>query len=277
MTVMLRLLLVAVVLVAAIATAWSYPTLYGDTGLVLMPTADVIPDTYVTLAGNYAEVKSDAGGRAIIFPVRILYGASDNTELFVLGAESSTKTEEGGFDVLGAGFKVALIHESLVTDLPGISIGTRVYQTQGAIDKRVIDAYLVGSKTIFKTSDLLDEEGYTFRIHLAGFFSRYTGDLGDENFYSAAAGLSYNNFNGTQVVLDFLPELTSNDITFRKSALSFALRRPLSEEFIIEAGTTQPFGEGSGGKLYAGLIYLWGVRETPHSRKPRIDSGTLGY
>lgn len=79
------------------------------------------------------------------------------------------------------------------------------------------------------------------------------------------------------MLLDFLPELESNGIVFRKSALSFALRRPLSEEFVIEAGTTQPFGEGSGGKLYAGLIYLWGVRETPQTRKPRIDSGTLGY
>lgn len=182
MTVMLRLLLVAAVMVAAIATAWSYPTLYGDTGLVLMPSADVIPDTYVMLAGNYAEVKSDAGGRAIIFPVRLLYGASDNTELFVLGAESSTKTEEGGFDALGAGFKVALIHENLMTDWPGISIGARAYQTQGAIDKRVIEAYLVGSKTIFKTSDLLDEEGYTFRVHLAGFFTRFTGDRATRTF-----------------------------------------------------------------------------------------------
>lgn len=277
MTVVLRLLLVAAVLVAAIATTWSYPTLYGETGLVLMPTADVIADTNVALAGNYAEVKTEAGGRAILYPVRILYGASDNTELFVLGAESSTTTAEGGFDVLGAGFKVALIHESLLTDMPGFAIGTRVYQTQGSIDKRIIDAYLVGSKTIFKTSDILDEEGYTFRIHLAGFFTRYTGDLGDENFYSAAAGISYNNFNGTQVAVDFLPELTSNDITFRKSALSFVLRRPLSNEFTIEAGTTQPFGEGSGGKLYAGLIYTWGVRETPTNRRPRIDSGTAGY
>ncbi|MHB9105821.1 MAG: hypothetical protein ACYDCO_02085 [Armatimonadota bacterium] len=277
MTVVLRVLLVAAVLVAAIATAWSYPTLYGETGLVLMPTADIIPDTFVTVSGNYAEVKTEAGERAIIFPVRILYGASDNTELFVLGAESSTATEEGGFDALGAGFKVALIHENLVTDMPGFSVGTRVYQTQGALDKRIIDAYLVGSKTIFKTSDILDEEGYTFRIHLAGFFTRYTGDLGDENFYSAAAGISYNNFNGTQVVLDFLPELTSNGITFRESVLSFALRRPLSKEFTIEAGTTQPFGEGSGGKLYAGLVYTWGIRETPRTRRPRIDSSTMGY
>jgi hypothetical protein len=270
MTVLLRLLLVAAVSVAVTATAWSYPTLYGETGLVLVPTADTTPDTFVSVAGSYTEVNTSAG-RAIIFPVRFLYGASDNLELFVTVSESSTEAAAGGFDVLGGGFKVSLIQEDLLTGRPGAAVGTRVYQTAGAVDKRVIDAYLVGSKTIFKTSDALDEIGYTFRVHLAGFFTRYTGDLGDENFYSAAAGISYHNFNGTSVVVDYLPKLTSNNMTFREDVISFALRRPLSREFMIEAGTTQPFGEGSGGKLYAGLLYEWGIRETPRSRKPRID------
>jgi len=276
MTVLLRMLLVAAVLVAAMATAWCYPDMYGETGLVQVPTADVITDTFVSLAGNYAEVKTDAG-RAILYPIRLLYGASDNTEMFVMIAQSSTATAEGGFDALGGGFKVALIHEDLLTNLPGISVGMRVFQTRGAIDKRIIDAYAVGSKTIFKTSDILDETGYTIRVHLAGFFTRYTGNQGDENFYSAGAGIGYNNFNGTSVVVDYVPELTSNGISFREAVISFALRRPLSNEFTLEAGTTQPFGEGSGGKLYAGLLYTWGVREIPQIRKPRIESTTSGY
>jgi len=276
MTVLLRLLLVTAVVVAAVAASWSFPTLYGDTGLVLVPTADTLQDTFVSVAGNYAEVKTENGGRAIIYPVRFLYGGSDNLELFVTLSESSTSRAEGGFDVLGGGFKVALIQENLATDRPGIAVGARMYQTSGFIDKRVLDAYVVGSKTVFKTSDILDQSGYTFRAHLAGFFSRQTGgNLPDENFYSAAAGVSYNNFNGTSVVVDYVPELTSHNLTYRKAALSFALRRPLSQNFAIEAGTTQPFGEGSGGKLYAGLLYTWGVQQVPRNQEPRIDNS--GY
>jgi len=267
---MLRLLIVAAVSVVMIAAAWSYPTLYGETGLVLMPTADTIQDTFVSAAGNYTEVKSDEG-RAILFPFRVLYGAGDNLELFLTVAESSTDEAEGGFDVLGGGFKVALTQEDLLTGRPGIAIGSRVYQISGAFDRRIIDGYIVATKTVFKSSDIIDEVGYTFRLHLAGFYTRYTGDLGDENFFTGAAGISYNNFNGTSIAVDYVPELTSNDVTFRKGVLSFALRRPLSQEFTIEAGTTQPFGIGSGGKLYAGLVYEWGIREVPRNRKPRVE------
>ena len=267
---MLRLLSVTMVLMAAIAVSRSYPTLYGETGLVLVPTADTIPDTFVELALNYATAETP-GGDAILFPARLLYGASDNNELFIIFAESITDTADGGFDTLGAGFKVSLKKEDLFTQAPGFAFGARLYQKHGFTSQRALEAYAVASKILLKRTDLIDDSGYTFRGHLAGFFSRFTGDPAEENFWSLAAGFSYENFNGTAVVIDYVPKLESNGVMFRDAELSFAVRRALSREFFIEAGTTQPFNEGSGGNIYAGLLYRWGTRDEPIRKRPRIE------
>ena len=266
MTVLMRVLSVTAALVAAIAAAWCYPTLYGDTGLVLVPTADTMPVTYFELAANYISV---SGAR--MYPVRLSYGASDNTEMFVLINESKSHTSQGGFDALGGGFKVALLQEDLTTNVPGIAFGARLVELRGAVSRRIAEGYLVASKTLLKKSDALDETGWTIRIHGCGLFTRYSGGV-SENFFTAAGGVSYNNFDGTSVVVDFVPRQESNGIVFRKTGISAAFRRPLSEEFMAELGTTQPFGVGSGGSLYVGILYRYGIREAPKTRKPRIDS-----
>lgn len=270
MTVLKRLLLIATVLIAAMAAVWSYPTLYGDTGLILVPTADTLNDTYIEFAADYTKASTDLGD-VTLYPLRLTYGASDNNELFVVAATTNASSSKGGFDILGGGFKVSFIKEDLLTGKPGLAVGARAVQFRGAIDTREIDGYAVVSKTIYKKSDVLDEEGYTFRGHLAAFFNRYTGTPGEENFWSLAGGVSYTNFNGTSVAIDYVPKLESRGILFRDSEISFVLRRPLSDEFFIEAGATEPFGQGGGGNVYAGLLYRWGIREVPSQKRPRIE------
>jgi len=263
---------VAAALLAATMLGWAFPTLYGDSGLVQVPTADVLPDTFVELSMNYAAVNID-GQKPILYPLRLTYGASENTELFVNVSETSAKNAEGGFDGLGAGFKVQIIPERLQSKSPGLAFGARLIELNGAVDRTQIEGYGVVTKTLYKQADLVDEVGFTIRGHLAGIFTRFSGEIPSKDFITAGVGLSYNNFNGTSIALDYLPKLESGGVEYRKACFSAAVRRPLSKEFLIELGTTQPYGIGSSGQLYAGLMYQWGIRDAPTKREPRVDAG----
>lgn len=272
MKMLLRSLWVAAALVAAMMAGWSFPTIYGDTGLVLVPTADVTPENFVTLGLNYTRLSEDAGD-PVVYPLRLTYGASGNTEMFLTVAESPADTAEGGFDAFGGGFKVALLKENLQKNVPGVAFGARILKLSGAVDATNIEGYGAVTKTLLRRADMTDENGWALRAHLTGFFTRYDGDLPADDFLSFGAGVSYNNFDGTSVVVDYISEQKSGGVTYRDSEISAAVRRPLSPEFLLELGTTQPYGVGNGGDLYAGLLYQWGITEAPRHRAPRVDGG----
>ncbi len=78
MTFLMRLVsIVALVLVAAV-TSWSFPTIYGDTGLVQVPTADVVPYTVLDISANYTQ--PNITGKFNLYPLRLTYGVGPNTE-----------------------------------------------------------------------------------------------------------------------------------------------------------------------------------------------------
>ena len=69
-----------------------------DIGGVLVRTEDRGPRTRLAerLGMTYAEVNTDAG-KAIIYPLRLQYGASDSTELFAVLANSVSASISAGW------------------------------------------------------------------------------------------------------------------------------------------------------------------------------------
>ncbi len=55
MTTHLRLLAVATLTIIAALAAWCFPTLYGDTGLIQVPSADVVPYTFLNIGIDYTQ------------------------------------------------------------------------------------------------------------------------------------------------------------------------------------------------------------------------------
>ena len=264
MTVPVRMLSLAVVLFAAMLAAWCYPTLYGDTGLVLVPTADLLPQTYVNLAFNYSRYPTTAGG-STVYPVRLSYGASDNAEFFAFYASPSHRNE-GSPEVLGGGFKFSIEKEDTYSGRPGLAVGARVFQLRdlpGSTNRDAVDTYGVISKTVLSSSDSVKDTGYAVRVHGGVTYTAYSGDAaGNGNFISGVFGVSYANRDGTNIVADYVPLQKENGVTYRNAALSAALRYPLSDNFMFEAGETQLYGLGDQAQLYAGILYKYGQRNS---------------
>lgn len=267
MTVKLRLLSIVLVLVVAAIAGRSYPTLYGDSGLVQVPSAAVMPLTFVDVTINYANIREN-GAKHIIYPLRLTYGASDNTELFVMLSES---IGSDGFDAKGGGLKVRLFPEDLYAKTMGMAIGGRIYTVQGSRSRTVTDAYAVASKPLISYVDPIDDKSYNIRLHGAVNFTRYTGEVSD-NFFGLMGGISYQHADGTMIVADFVPKQESHGVLVRKAALSMAFRRPISESFMAEIGTAQLFSIGDTGNLYVGINYRYGMRDIPRGKKPPISS-----
>ena len=262
MTVLLRWLFLAVTLLAAILAGWCYPSLYGDTGLVVMPTADIIPNTYYDLAINYAHFPDTYGG-STVYPLRLTYGASDNAELSILLANPTHNADSP--DALGGTVKLSIAKEDPYLGHPGLAIGARVFRLHNlpgdAKDRSVVDAYAAVSKRLFGNTDTIAGQGYAVRMHVTVDGTTYSGDE-TGSFVSGAVGISYQTSSGSNIVADFVPLQKKNGITFRSSAISAAIRYPLSDHFLFELGEAQLFGLGDSNSLYAGILYRYGQRSS---------------
>jgi len=245
---------------AAALMSWSYPSLYGDTGLVVMPTADIIPNTYYDLSVNYARFPDNVGG-STTYPVRLTYGASDNAELaFMLG----NSTHPGSPQVMGGTFKLSITKEDPYLNQPGLALGARIYRIRdlpGNTDRSVVDGYGVISKRLFGHTDSITEQGFVLRGHVAVTATAFSGDQ-TGTFISGAIGFSYQNANGSNIVADYSPLLKKDGLTFRASSVNAAIRYPLSDHFMFELGEAQLYGLGDQGTLYAGILYRYGMRSS---------------
>lgn len=257
MIVQLRRPMVAVLAAALAVAAWGYPTLYGDTGLVQIPSADVMPQTYLQLAANYATVENLVGNAPAI-ALRLSYGISPDTE-FSLVVSQAMGEDDAGFDTMGGGIKVTIAQEDLNRRTPGIALGARAYVLRMAADRTVLDGYAVLSKALLTRGDLTGS-GSLLRAHGGVSYTSYSGDL-DGSFVSPFLGISYASANGNSVVLDYLPAQEDGGVTFRQSTFSASLRRKVGENFWLELGGTRPFGVGAN-KFYAGVMY--------HTGDPRL-------
>lgn len=251
-------------LLAASLCCWSYPTLYGDSGLVLTPSSDVMPLLNLEVAVNYTRV-GIADDSVTAIPVRVNYGIADNVELFAVFSDADNAT---GFDTVGGGGKVQLVENSSKSFVPGLAVGGRVLSLSNGIDQEITNAYAVSSATLLRFRNY-PAEGYRVRGHFGLEFTRFDGDLNGD-FFSPFAGLSYEGEGGTSLVVDYLPRLEDDNLVFRSSTVSAALRLPISNIFAIELGGTRPFGFGDS-TIYAGLMYHYGHGKDLTIADPLLD------
>ncbi|HEY3415857.1 MAG TPA: hypothetical protein VGM23_03140 [Armatimonadota bacterium] len=254
MSALLRWWMFITVLIGCAVAGLSYPTLYGDTGLVLVPTADIMPTGNFSLAVNVSR-EDLTSGTATVIPVRVTYGASDRTEFSLFFSEPTDKSE-GGFDATGGGVKLSLLPENVERRTPGIAVGGRIASLRDPVGYDVIEGYAVFSKALLQSGDL-EDKGFVFRFHGGVSYIQYSGAV-DAEFFSPFFGVSYASVEGNSLVIDYVPKQEKGITTYRESTISGALRRRLSPNFWIELGSTKPFGQGGENSYYAGLLYHYG-------------------
>lgn len=246
-----RLIVLLALIGGAALLAWGYPTLYGDTGLVLVPTADSIPVSGFQLAGDAVRMTTDAGDTVTILPVRLTYG-NPGSELFLLYGSSS---DTGGFTISGGGMKISL-PENLETFLPGLGLGGRITRVKDS-STTTTQVYGVMSKTLLAQGISLFR-GANLRIHGGVAFTRFSTSGTDTDFSDYFVGVSVQTPAGDSLAVDYLPELSQSGQVFRKSSVSAAVRVRFSDCLWAEVGATRAFTLGDNNALMVGFMYQVG-------------------
>jgi hypothetical protein len=249
----LRLLCSVALLAAALAT-WAFPTLFADTGIVMAPIADVQQEATVELAVDFLPMKTPAGN-TVSFPIRLIYGLGTNFEIGVLYSEAKDNIK--GVNVYGGAVKMSLIDETLYGKNPGVAVGLRAYREKGvtAGELTAAEGYLAVSKLLLVQGDNV-EEGFTIRAHSGLIYTSYSGAV-TANFIKPYLGISYMSAHNNSVSVEYLPEQKSGAMMLREATISAAIRRPLSDHFWLEVGTTRAFGLGDSNVAYGGIIYRY--------------------
>ncbi len=256
---------------AAGLCGWAYPTLYGDTGLVQVPTADVMPQMNFELGAHYTNIgMGDASAAA--YPIRVVYGIAKGTEIFGLYSAAASSNQ---YDAIGGGVKIKLVSEDSERSIPGLSIGGHFAHFSRSLNLSVFDAFATTTTTIMRYGDYL-VDGYRVRAHVGVALDRYRGDF-TENFISPFAGLSFESTKGASIVVDYLPKLSDDGVIYRQATVSGAVRFPFASTFAAEVGVTRPF-VNSDSTLYAGLVFHFGENANFTVRDPLLPPvQTIGY
>lgn len=237
---------------SATLIGWSYPTISGDSGLVLAPTADVMPLMNLELAFDYNRFEVGTSS-ATAFPVRLTYGIAPNLELFGVYADAN---DNHGYDVMGGGIKAQLVKGTGAEFSPSLAIGARMLRFDKAIERNIETAYLVSSASLYN-QDNYPHDGYQLRAHLGVAFDRFSGDVADNDFFTPFIGGSYESVGGSSFVVDYLPRLDNGTTVYRQSSLSAAVRIPISNILVLQIGGGRPFGVGNT-SLSLGIMYHYG-------------------
>ena len=256
------LFLLVLLFVATALSAHAYPTLYGDSGLVIIPTADVMPFTQFDIASDYTRFSSQ-GQSTTALPLRVDYGIARGAEIFA----SYAPTSEKGFEEFGAGTKVFLVNENFDKHIPAISVGARFNHIKDVSTFDVLNGYVVASATLFRYRNF-EPDSYRIRGHLGLEYLRYNLN-GATTFANAFVGVSYEGSSGVTVALEYLPRLRDNGVIFRESSVSGLIRFPLSEDFTLEFGSTRPYNRGDN-SIFAGVNYHYGKESETPDRAPTI-------
>jgi len=244
-------------------SAGAYPTIFGDTGLVQVPTADVQPLAQFDVAANATRVSNEQSGhlKVGIYPLRVNYGLSTDTELSAVISESQGDDTES-FDILGGGLKLGLLHEDLSWFTPGIAVGLRIDRVKifSSNYRESLDGYAVVSKTLLALG-MRDDEKSLLRAHVGASYIRFTDDDNECSFVAPFLGVSYDAVDGKSLVVDYIPELKDDAMIYRQEALSAALRHPITPELIFEVGYTKPFGYSDSSSYYVGADYHFDGRQ----------------
>lgn len=281
MRLLVRLLSIVTLIAVTAAVAWCFPTIYGDTGLVLIPTADVIKDATFNAAVNAIQVENTpTGNKKFLYPARICYGAVKNVEI----AACLAQTSGGNTDVHvhGIAAKMSVMRACVDTRLPDVAFGVRAFQNNVTLGNPTFTSvYAVASKTLYQNQEYYDVAtalpgeghgtGTTFsynpnlpqliRIHVGASYDAYSGMevagiRQNAQFIIPFAGITVDNSAGSELVVDFVPKESNNGVLFQKATVSAAFRYALSPNFTLEVGETRPFASPTNSTgLYLGLNY----------------------
>jgi len=233
------LLVVGLALLAAVG-AWAYPTLGGPTGLVQVPTSDVVPAATVDVAVDFLPLPGDMDAWA----VRGLMGLSQNAELGV--AWTRVSNSESG-SLLGFNGKMRLRSEP--SSFFGLAVGASFEDPSGDLFSGVdsaFQAYLAASKDLTRATADLASAAVRARGHVGLLYNNSDDDSSLRPFF----GLDFTSPEGAQLVLEYQSR-ADDDVS------SVALRYPLTPSITGQVGLTNFSGDEH--KVVIGATYRWGL------------------
>lgn len=249
----IRFFVVVMTAMLSAIACWAFPTLFGDSGVVLTPTADVERVYTYSLALGATQQSVDGGPSATAYPIRLDYGVIPGAELFLFF--SGTQDRDIGYDAFGGGGKIRLTNPKPGSGIPAIATGVRVTRVQNNIKLDLTDVYAVASTPMYRFQKT-DRDGSQIRGHLGVEYISFSNDL-DGNFIRPFASLSYEGYGGSSAAIEYLPGISSDGITFREETVSGVIRFPLTTGLFLEAGATRPYGIGDS-SIFGSLIYRYG-------------------
>ncbi|NIM04351.1 MAG: hypothetical protein GTO55_00820 [Armatimonadetes bacterium] len=255
--------LVAVMLGLGGAAGWAYPTLGGATGLVTLPTAEVVPAGAVDLAVDYQEVDIGAKalggslgmyGEAEMLPIRAVAGVGENAEVWA--AYNKVKVDPGGEDLKmwNVGGKYMIAHEE--KDSASAAIGLSYGKIDNGDDARVTTIFVVVSKSL----------GFgggagvaSAKAHLGAIWMNFDSPISEE-LSRPFVGLEFTGENGSILAVEYRKRASGIDVDTPFAAV---LRYPVggTKPLWLEVGTTNAALGGIGldeDDVFFGLCYRFG-------------------
>lgn len=255
----------AVIAALGAAAAGAYPTFDGPSGLVTLPTAEVVPSGAVDLAVDYQ--KTNVGDRVLggmlsmydserFLPIRVTIGVADGVEVW--GGYTLIDPEDGDrMKSWNAGLKYAFMQESSGDNFSA-AIGGSVGRFDNSEDVDVTRAFLVFSKAI--SMKHAAGQPISAMAHL-GVMWASVGDPADDKMTKPFVGIEFFSSNGSSLALEYR---FKEDNLESNAPFSAAVRYPLGEAnspLWVQVGATNAALAGFGGSdnsIFVGLGYRFG-------------------
>lgn len=218
----------AILFIAFCGIASAEPSIWGPTGLLNIPTADIATPESAWISGNYIDYSSDALDDTI-WTYCLLGGISENMELGIAGYYHSDADD--GF---GINAKYALLLED--DEMPGVSLGFN-YMDSG---DQITQVYLVASR-YFQTDDLSLEDA----VGIHGGIGWLDSDLYEDD-YSYWGGIDFNLDEQILGIAEYVSVYGPED----NDALSFGVRYLANEQWSAQAGWID-------GDLHLGAAFIF--------------------
>ncbi|UCH33382.1 MAG: hypothetical protein JSV65_12465 [Armatimonadota bacterium] len=207
-----------------IGAAWGYPTRFdATTGLVDLPTSDVVALDSAEFAAGYSKLESNQQ----VWPLRLLVGVSEGAEVGISYAKLNNGVDGS---MTGFGAKMTLMEEP-TADF-GLGFGASYLD---GTNSNVIEIYLAASKEF----PMGVAEAYRYqagrarmRGHLGLMFTRVSNGADDDEL-RPFLGFDITTPEGTSFVAEY--KLTD----FGDDHAAAAIRYPLSPALTVQVGVAR--------------------------------------
>lgn len=231
-----RLLIVAAALSLSLCTAaLAAPSLEGPTGIVAVPTTDVVEPSKADLAVSFQDLSGDDQR----WVARGLFGAGSNSEV---GALFWKATDGGDIDTWGLNYKRQLAREP-VSDF-GLAVGLGYSDWDIAAgpmgdfpDFKWTQAYVVASKMLSPATGRGQTGEVTGVFGMVWDRVKVSGE-GSESDTNLMAGLEFKSRDGAVLGVEVRPAFEDID----KDIASIVYRRGLGRHVTGEIGWTNSLG-----------------------------------